>query len=199
MNVVGLITFTLTTHRGLSLTKEMLIETFKMNERWPDIVQVILVTVTGFMIMLGFMILFVGFLATGSTRRRVYRHLYSRIAGRISCAIFLGITYALVLFWMIVFAAIVVTTFIFVNFWFMCDNRSAASTKDIDLSQFRFYFPKDIREQTLIIPDHEIKQFCSDYVKYADVMFILATFGCLLVIISLVTISNICYKTFNHF
>lgn len=36
---------------------------------------------------LGFMILFVGCLATGSTRYKVYRAWRSRVGGRISCAV----------------------------------------------------------------------------------------------------------------
>ena len=36
---------------------------------------------------LGFMILFVGFLATGATRYKVYRAWRSRVGGRISCAV----------------------------------------------------------------------------------------------------------------
>lgn len=40
---------------------------------------------------------------------------------------------------------------------------------------------------------HEIKLFCKDYVERAEVMFILATVACLLVIISLVSIFSIMF------
>lgn len=36
---------------------------------------------------LGFMILIVGCLATGATRRKVYRAWRSRVGGRVSCAV----------------------------------------------------------------------------------------------------------------
>ncbi len=45
------------------------------------------VTIAAAMAALGFMILFVGFLATGSTRYKVYRAWRSRVGGRISCAV----------------------------------------------------------------------------------------------------------------
>lgn len=48
-------------------------------------------------------------------------------------------------------------------------------------------FPNNTRPQDMEVCDtHEIKLFCKDYVERAEVMFILATVACLLVIISLV-------------
>lgn len=47
----------------------------------------IFVTIAAAMAALGFMILFVGFLATGATRHKVYRAWRSRVGGRISCAV----------------------------------------------------------------------------------------------------------------
>lgn len=41
----------------------------------------------GCMAALGLMILFVGFLATGATRHKVYRAWTARVSGRISCAV----------------------------------------------------------------------------------------------------------------
>jgi len=48
-------------------------------------------------------------------------------------------------------------------------------------------FPSNTRLQDMEVCDtHEIKLFCKDYVERAEVMFILATAACLLVIISLI-------------
>lgn len=52
-----------------------------------EAVQMIFVTIAAAMAALGFMILFVGFLATGATRYKVYRAWRSRVGGRISCAV----------------------------------------------------------------------------------------------------------------
>lgn len=55
-------------------------------------------------------------------------------------------------------------------------------------------FPYDTRPQDMEVCDtHEIKLFCKDYVERAEVMFILATAACLLVIISLVSILRIMF------
>jgi len=60
---------------------------------------------------LGFMILFVGFLATGATRYKVYRAWRSRVGGRISCAVLMGITYLLNFVWSLILCFLVVVTF----------------------------------------------------------------------------------------
>ena len=49
-------------------------------------------------------------------------------------------------------------------------------------------FPSNTRlEDMKVCESQEIKLFCKDYVERAEVMFILATVACLLVIISLVS------------
>lgn len=52
-----------------------------------EAVQMIFVIIAASMAALGFMILFVGFLATGATRYKVYKAWRSRVGGRISCAV----------------------------------------------------------------------------------------------------------------
>jgi hypothetical protein len=55
-------------------------------------------------------------------------------------------------------------------------------------------FPNDIRPEDMQVCDtHETKLFCKDYVERAEVMFILATAACLLVIISLVSIFRVMF------
>jgi hypothetical protein len=52
-----------------------------------DALRMTFVILGGCMAALGLMILFVGFLATGATRVRVYRAWTARVSGRISCAV----------------------------------------------------------------------------------------------------------------
>lgn len=50
------------------------------------------------------------------------------------------ITYILQLFWLLIFAFLVVTTFIFTMFWFLCSNpRVTELNQCIDLTQFSKY------------------------------------------------------------
>lgn len=50
-----------------------------------------------------------------------------------------------------------------------------------------FFFPADLRQERLKIQDElEVKAFCKDCVETAEVMFILASVACLLIILSLV-------------
>jgi hypothetical protein len=50
-----------------------------------------------------------------------------------------------------------------------------------------FLFPREAREEDMKVCDeHEVKAFCKDAVEKAELMFILATLACLLIILSLV-------------
>lgn len=109
---------------------------------WSDFrieaVQMIFVIIAAGMAALGFMILFVGFLATGATRYKVYRAWRSRVGGRISCAVLMGITYLLNFVWTLILCFLVIVTFIYTMFWNMCSSVEQ-SLSCIDLTQFRKY------------------------------------------------------------
>lgn len=50
-----------------------------------------------------------------------------------------------------------------------------------------FLFPANIRDEDMkICETYEVKAFCKDGVEKAEIMFILATVACLLVILSLI-------------
>lgn len=87
MCLIGVGIFCLTMYRGASLTIIMLDQVFYFRTRWIELVQILFVVIAVSMAALGFMILFVGCLATGSTRQKVYRAWQSRVGGRISCAV----------------------------------------------------------------------------------------------------------------
>lgn len=167
----------------------------------------IFIIIAAGMAALGFMILFVGFLATGATRYKVYRAWRSRVGGRISCAVLMGITYLLNFVWTLILCFLVIVTFIYTMFWNMCSSVEH-SLSCIDLTQFRksirlsniiietklvylcsadFMFPPNTKlEDMKVCEKYEIKAFCKDGVENAEVMFILATLSTLLVILSLV-------------
>lgn len=87
MCLLGVGIFCGTMYRGASLTIIMLDQVFHLRLLWIEAVQMIFVVIGASMAALGFMILFVGCLATGSTRYKVYRAWRSRVGGRISCAV----------------------------------------------------------------------------------------------------------------
>lgn len=87
MCLIGVAIFCITMYRGASLTIIMFDQVFHFRLFWIEAVQMIFVAIGASMAALGFMILFVGCLATGSTRYKVYRAWRSRVGGRISCAI----------------------------------------------------------------------------------------------------------------
>merc|ERR1711884_342836 len=59
----------------------------------------------------GLMILVSSFLATGATRVEVYRSHTGRVGGRVATAVFIFLTYILLLAWLLVlFCCIVITT-----------------------------------------------------------------------------------------
>lgn len=87
MCLIGVGIFCSTMYRGASLTIIMFDQVFHFRLFWIEAVQMIFVVIGASMAALGFMILFVGCLATGSTRYKVYRAWRSRVGGRISCAV----------------------------------------------------------------------------------------------------------------
>lgn len=186
MCLLGVGIFCGTMYRGASLTIIMLDAVFHLRLLWIEAVQMIFVIVGATMAALGFMILFVGFLATGATRHKVYRAWRSRVGGRISCAVLMGLTYFLNFVWMLIFCFLVIITFIYTMFWNLCSSVEKSLTC-IDLTQFHFMFPAVTKQEDMkICEKYEIKAFCKDAVENAEVMFILATLSSLLVILSLI-------------
>ncbi|XP_063987961.1 neuronal membrane glycoprotein M6-a isoform X1 [Diachasmimorpha longicaudata] len=188
MCCLGVGIFCGTMYRGATLTTLMMQQVFYLRLPWLEALQVIFATLGACMAALGFMILCVGCLATGATRHKVYRAWRARVGGRITCAVFMTITYVLTLGWLLIFAFLVITTSIFTIFWGLCGNPRIQDAADcINFTQFAFMFPSNMRDEDLkICGPKEIKDFCKDGVEKAESMFILATAASMLVILSLV-------------
>ncbi|CRK89402.1 CLUMA_CG003153, isoform B [Clunio marinus] len=188
MMLIGVGIFCGTMYRGASLSIIMFDHVFYMKLIWIEAIQIIFLCIAASMAALGFMILFVGFLATGATRHKVYRSWGSRLVGRVVCAVFMVITYILKIIWIVILCFLSIVTFLYTIFWKMCQSERIQTHKDcIDLDQFRFMFPADLREEDYkVCGEYEVKAFCKDGVEKAEVMFILATLSCLLIILSLV-------------
>ncbi|XP_058794843.1 neuronal membrane glycoprotein M6-a isoform X2 [Phymastichus coffea] len=188
MCCLGVGIFCGTMYRGATLGTLMLDKVFHLRMNWLEAVQMTFAIIGASMAALGFMILCVGCLATGATRTKVYRAWRTRVGGRISCAVFMTITYILQIFWLFIFAFLVSITLIFTVFWGLCTNpRVQSFDQCIDLTQFSFMFPNGTPVKDMnICGSQEVKEFCKDYVEKAEVMFILATIATFLVILSLV-------------
>lgn len=188
MCALGIVVFCGTMYRGATLAVLMFSDIFKMQLFWVDAVKMTFVLIGACMGALGLMILTVGFLATGATRHKVYRGWGSRVSGRLSCAVFMGITYVLQIAWILMFCFLVVVSFVFTTFWKMCENPRVASFQDsIDLTQFYFFFPEGYKQEYLKVEgEKNVKAFCKDYVEKVEFMFIVATVASLLVIFSLI-------------
>ncbi|KAJ8668602.1 hypothetical protein QAD02_010265 [Eretmocerus hayati] len=188
MCCLGVGVFCLTMYRGVTFAIIMMDQVFHIRLNWLEGVQMTFTIIAASMAALGFMILCVGCLATGATRTKVYRAWRTRVGGRISCAVFMTITYLLKIFWLLIFAFLIVTSFIFIIFWQMCENPRVQSLQDpIDFVQFSFLFPNRTQQEDMKVSgDTEVKLFCKDNVEKAVVMFILAAIATILVILSLV-------------
>lgn len=188
MCTLGVIVFCGTLFKGASLSMLMFEQVFKVRLYWIDAIQMIFVIIGACMGALGCMILTVGCLATGATRRKVYRAWRSRVGGRISCGIFMVVTYILQIAWILMFAFLVVITFMFTIFCNMCENPRVKDLLDcIEFQQFYFLFPKGtLQDHMKVCGENDIKLFCGDYVDKAELMFILATAATVLIILSLI-------------
>ncbi|XP_066589659.1 neuronal membrane glycoprotein M6-a isoform X2 [Prorops nasuta] len=188
MSCLGVGIFCGTMYRGVTYTALMMDLVFQLRLGWLNAVQLVFAIIGASMAALGFMILCVGCLATGATRHKVYRAWRSRVGGRISCAIFMTITYILQLVWLLIFAFLVIVTLIFTIFWGLCSNGHVQALQQcVDLRQFSFMFPSNTKIDRLnICSEQQVKWFCKDGVEKAESMFILATGASLLVVLSLI-------------
>ncbi|XP_023217925.1 neuronal membrane glycoprotein M6-b-like [Centruroides sculpturatus] len=126
-------------YRAIALTLRMFEEVFKYRFHWLSDMHIIFIGIGATMGGLSLILLLVGFLATGATREKVYRGWKSRVGGRITCAIFMVITYILELIWLLVLISMVVITFICSMWWGMCNNLNKEADPNlrcIDLRQF---------------------------------------------------------------
>lgn len=188
MCCLGVGVFCGTMYRASTLSILMFDEVFHFRLIWIEAIQMVFIVGSACMGALGLMLLCVGCLATGATRQKVYRAWRARVGGRISCAVFMTITYILTIIWLGLLCFLVLTTFLFTVFWFLCSKPRVQALQDcIDFSQFDFLFPSTARPEDMkVCESHEVKLFCKDYVEKAEIMFILATVACILVILSLV-------------
>lgn len=179
-----------TLYRGVNLTLRLLQDVFRLDKGlgWVEPTQLTFIILGASMAALALMILVVAILATGSTRDEVYRSSLGRAGGRIACMLFIMLTYLLLLSWVVVFACCIVMTVFYTLSWGVC-NTDEIGWEDgfIDFYPYHFMFPKGtMRENMEVRGNAEIKMFCKDYVEHAEVMFIMATISCFVVIVSLV-------------
>jgi len=190
MCLAGCGVFCGTMYRGVNLSLRMFQDIFKLNKGldWVEPVQLAFVILGASMAALALMILVTSILATGATRVEVYRSSVGRVGGRVATAAFIFITYLLLLAWVgVLVCCIVVTTFYTVS-WGICDTPEIEWQNGvIDFYPVHFLFPKDTQKVNMRVEGQErIKLFCIDFVQRAEVMFIMATVSCTLVILSLV-------------
>lgn len=179
-----------TLYRGVNLTLRLLQDVFSLDRGlgWVEPTQLGFIILGASMAALALMILTVAILATGNTRHEVYRSSLGRTGGTIACVIFIFVTYVLLICWLIVFACCIVMTIFYSLSWGVC-NTDEIGWDDgfIDFYPYHFLFPKGtMKENMEVRGPAEIKMFCKDYVEHAEVMFILSTVSCFIVIISLV-------------
>ncbi|CAL4086021.1 unnamed protein product, partial [Meganyctiphanes norvegica] len=189
MCCVGVGVFCGTMYRGTTLTLRLFEDVFKLHIKWDreyrvEPVQLTFMVVGAGMGGLGLMILFVGCLSTGDTRNKVYKTWRGRVGGRISCAIFMGITYLLSLAWLLMLICLVLVTVMYTLAWLQCQYIPENSC--IDYNQFNFLFPSGTPEEDMRVCQGERKLFCKDYVNNAEISFILASVSAFLVILSLI-------------
>lgn len=187
MCLIGVGIFCGTMYRGAALTVIMFEKVFHQRIVWIETLQVIFVIIAAVMGSIGFIVLVMGCLTTGATRHQVYKGLSSRFSGRLSCVIFLVITYILNIVWILVFCVLAILTFICTVLWNLCANPDIENHKTcISLSQFHFLFPAGTNRKDMeICEPFDVKILCKDTVEIGEVMFILALVSSLLVILSL--------------
>lgn len=183
MCCVGVGVFCGTMYRGITFSLRMSETFFFYKYTWLGDLQLVFVIVGSIMGVVGLFLLMVGCLATGSTRATVYKGWKSRVGGRISCIILMVITYILNMAWMAILGCLIVITIVYTIFWTACNRIKTC----IHLELFDFLYPNTTKiEDMKLCEPGQIKRFCRDFVEPAEMMYILATVACLLIVISLV-------------
>jgi len=179
-----------TMYRGVNLTLRLLQDVFHLDRglQWVEPTQLAFVILGASMAALALMILVTAILATGDTRVKVYKSSAGRVGGRIASACFIFITYILLVAWLIVLACCIVMTTFYTLSWGICSTEEIGWDNGvIDFYPLHFMFPQGTQKVNMVVEGQaEIKMFCKDYVQRAEVMFILATVACVLVVLSLV-------------
>ncbi|XP_059490368.1 neuronal membrane glycoprotein M6-a isoform X2 [Neocloeon triangulifer] len=187
MCVSGVGIFCFTIYRGATLTSLMFEHVFHFRLTWLEPTQLGLVIGAASMAALGLMMLFIGCLATGATRRKVYRGHTSRVGGRVTCAIFMVLTYTLQLAWLAVLILLVLVAATYSTFKALCNDKfTHPEIECINFEMFHFFFPKNTPIDDLKVCQQEATEFCKDYVKNAELMAYLAAISCIIVILSLI-------------
>eukprot|EP00092_Neocalanus_flemingeri_P033343 GFUD01036258.1.p1 GENE.GFUD01036258.1~~GFUD01036258.1.p1 ORF type:complete len:267 (+),score=62.25 GFUD01036258.1:46-846(+) len=179
-----------TMYRGVNLTLRLLQDVFKLDKglQWVEPTQLAFVILGASMAALALMILVTAILATGATRVEVYKSSVGRVGGRIASACFIFITYILLLAWLVVLLCCIVITTFYTLSWGVCSTDEIGWDNGvIDFYPLHFMFPEGTQKVNMLVEGQaEIKMFCKDYVQRAEVMFILSTVSCMLVVLSLV-------------
>eukprot|EP00092_Neocalanus_flemingeri_P033344 GFUD01036259.1.p1 GENE.GFUD01036259.1~~GFUD01036259.1.p1 ORF type:complete len:267 (-),score=56.16 GFUD01036259.1:205-1005(-) len=179
-----------TMYRGVNLTLRLLQDVFKLDKglQWVEPTQLAFVILGASMAALALMILVTAILATGATRVEVYKSSVGRVGGRIASACFIFITYILLLAWLVVLLCCIVMTTFYTLSWGVCSTDEIGWDNGvIDFYPLHFMFPEGTQKVNMQVEGQaEIKMFCKDYVQRAEVMFILSTVSCMLVVLSLV-------------
>nr|CAG4640964.1 EOG090X085S [Eulimnadia texana] len=186
--IVGLGVFGGTFYRASTLTNLIFIEIFHLQVQWVRIVQMTLVILAGVMALVSLVMVSLGWLATGSTRHKVYRRWKARANGKVSSAVFIGISYVFFYVWTAVLVATTAASVIYSFLWGLCTSKQKHLERDcIDFTQFDWLFPNGTRiEDMQVCGAEELKLFCKDYVEIAQASFIISTAAAFVVALSLV-------------
>merc|ERR1711872_342074 len=187
---VGSGVFCGTMYRGVNLSLRLVQDVFKLDHglQWVEPTQLAFLIVGATMAGVALIILIMAVLATGDTRLEVYKSPKGRTGGQIATACFIFITYVLLVAWLLIFLCCVVMTTFYTLSWGICSTKEIQWENGvIDFYPLHFLFPTGTQKVNMLVEGQaEIKMFCKDYVQRAEVMFILATVSCLLVVMSLV-------------
>jgi len=179
-----------TMYRGVNLTLRLLQDVFKLDRglQWVEPTQLAFVILGASMAALALMILVTAILATGATRVEVYKSSVGRVGGRVASACFIFITYVLLLAWLVALVCCIIVTMAYTLSWGICSTDEIGwDNGAIDFYPLHFLFPQGTQKVNMLVEGQaEIKMFCKDYVQRAEVMFILSTVSCMLVVLSLV-------------
>ncbi|XP_013391814.1 neuronal membrane glycoprotein M6-a isoform X2 [Lingula anatina] len=163
---------------------------------WLRILVIVLIIVAVVMGIFATLLLIFGFLATGNTRRNVYKGNKCIMGGRVSAAMFMMLTYIMNLTWVLICALLTVPVLMYVMFMSICneeiiDRQLAGWYPTINISHYGLYRNATaLGGKNVLRTPTELSKLC-EHISEAGPLFIVAFIGALLIVLSMVQFISI--------
>ncbi|XP_014674312.1 PREDICTED: neuronal membrane glycoprotein M6-a-like isoform X2 [Priapulus caudatus] len=185
MCIIGVAVFLGTMYAAVDGTMGLAYQQFGSRVSWVDVLKFVMLAIGCGMGLMGFVLLLLGFLATGSTRDAVYKGSKSRTGGRCCLSFFMVVSYIMTICWLMITSWMCLNMSLFLIFWGFCKQDPEVRPGCLDLTQFHYMF-RMFTKGRMNVCDQNLQNFCEKSDELYG-LYIVAYVSSLVVLLSLVT------------